>query len=192
MTAIQYNNMDALRTLFISDTDYEDFIGRLRTDKKIAALTAKVRECDSKMDFCGGMRIRKQIEDEARKMVERYIQSKTKLEEKVALSEMSMSEEDKNTLAEQSVSICMCCDFIESFCMNIDEIMKRYGDYELTQFLELNKLLKKVRGHLRWIQDETVLRDHASWGVACDFYIESIPKRARKLMKTADNRKKKD
>lgn len=189
MTQNLVKDKEFLREFFLCDSDYEIFLKELNENGKISRLVTKVNECERKKDYLNILKYKKQIEEEALRMVKQYVDRNKEIEEKINLSLMPLSEEDKQTLAEQSVSICMCCDIIESFCMKIDELLKPHSDIKLTQFLRLNEVLREAKIHLRWLQNETELRNYSSWGSACDFYIDSIPKRAAKLMKAADEKR---
>lgn len=180
-----------LRKFFISDDDYEVFLKELQRNSKIMRLVDKVSESERSHDYCNIIKYKSQIEDEVLKMIQRYVDLNKERKEQIDISVMPLSEEEKQTLAEQTVSICMCCDMIESFCMRIDELLKPHSDIKLTQFLRLNDVLRETKSHIRWLQDETELRNYSSWGSACDFYIDSIPKRAAKLMKAADDKRRK-
>lgn len=184
------NDKNELRKFFISDDDYDEFLKQVNRNNKIIRLAEKVSDSERSHNYFNIIKYKKQIEEEIVRMIKRYVERNKERQERIDLSVMTLSEEEKQTLSEQTISICMCCDMIESFCMKIEEIFSKHDDLKLIHFIGLKKLISESRNHLRWLQKETELRDYENWGDACDFYIDSIPKRAAKLMKSLDDRKR--
>lgn len=185
-------NNNELRQFFFSDEDYTRFCERYKADKRVKKCVENVRAYERRGLYLQAMQERKKLEQITKEMVQSYIDANKDRKEQIDLCKLALSDEDREMLATDAVAICMCCDIVESFCMDIGEMLKRYGNYELVQFLGINKLLKEAREHLRWVQSDTDLRKYDSWGKACDFYIDSIPKRAKKLMKASDARKQRN
>lgn len=182
-------NNDELRKSFLTDEDYSEFCARYRSDKRVKKCVENETRYQRKGQFLQAMTERKKLEDIARDMIRAYIEQNAKNEEKIDLCKLTLSPEDKEKLAKNAVAICMCSDMIESFCMDIRDMLKKYGQYDLVQFLSIEKLLKEAQKNLRWVESDTDLRKFDSWGKACDFYIDSIPKKAQKLIDASDARK---
>lgn len=189
MVTINIENNKELRAFFLSDDDYREFCAKFRADRRVRQFAGNVAWYEKRGKYLQAAQERKKMAGVAHEMINAYVKEHQEEKELIDVKTIKLSAEDKEKLAVNAVSICMCCDMVETFSDNIQQMLKKYGDYELVQFLHIEELLKSARSRLVWLEGETDLREFAGWCKACDFYIDSIPKKAQKLIDASDARK---
>lgn len=108
---------------------------------------------------------------------------------KVKLAHVGFGQEERSKIALLCVSIAMCADFVETYSMDIDEILKKYEpETNFLTFQPFRECLKGARETLEWLNQNTDLYKYESWGNECDDLIKMIQSKARKLIKKSNER----
>ena len=119
------------------------------------------------------MQLQKKLNEVEYKVAKELIDEQKSKVEKVNLTQVALTNKERNEIIDLRICLDILSDCMESFVMDINEILQRH-DKTLT-FEEYNptiKMLKEARRHLSWCSDNTEYRKYEPWGDECDKLIK--------------------
>ena len=162
-------------------------------DKGIMDIQSKITNLQRSGRIVNAMQLQQRLLKIEYDNVKLFIAENAKRAERVKLAHMGFKPEEREKIALLCVSIAMCADFVESYSMDVDSIIKRYEpDTAFLTFQPFRDVLGKARETLKWLSTNTDLYQYESWGNECDDLIQMIQNKAKKLIKKSNERKRKE
>lgn len=172
-----------IKSLFEGNEEaYKDFQAKFNTSPDVIAMKQKITNLQRAFQYVQAMQLQKKLNEVEYKVAKELINEQKSKVEKVNLTQVALTDKERNEIIDLRICLDILSDCMESFVMDINEILQRH-DKTLT-FEEYNptiKMLKEARKHLAWCSDNTEYRKYEPWGDECDKLIKSVKNKCTKI-----------
>lgn len=187
-------NKQDIRNLFSTDEAFENFEKKFNQNDKIEVLRNSISNLQKAFKIIQAQQLQKklyQIEYNAAKYL---LEEEKKREEKLNIFKTNIKKEDIEKILHLGVCLDVVCDCAETYLMDIEDILKSYGEgYSYEEFNAVGKALKEVRKQLSILSQNSDYRQYNAWGDICDELIDEIKEKAREIdRRTKEERESKE
>lgn len=173
-----------------NEEQYKDFQAKFNTSPDVIAMKQKIANLQRAFQYVQAMQLQKKLNEVEYKVAKELIDEQKSKVEKVNLTQVALTEKERNEIVDLRICLDILSDCMESFVMDINDILQRH-DKTLT-FEEYNptiKMLREARQHLSWCSNNTEYRNYEPWGDECDKLIKSVRNKATKIKRETKKQK---
>lgn len=173
---------EKIKALFSDEAAYKDFQAKFNTSPNVQEMQTKILNLQRAFQYVQAMALQKKLNEIEYNVAKQLIDEQKNKAEKVNLTQVALTDKERNEIIDLRICLDILSDCMETFVMDIDEILKRHD--KTLNFEDYNptiKLLKEARRHLQWCSDNTEYRKYEPWGDECDKLIKSVKNKANKI-----------
>lgn len=174
---------EEIKALFEGNEEqYKDFQAKFNTAPDVVAMKQKIANLQRAFQYVGAMQLQKKLNEVEYNVAKQLIDEQKSKVERVNLTQVALTDKERNEIIDLRICLDILSDCMESFVMEINEILQRH-DKTLT-FEDYNptiKMLKEARRHLSWCSDNMEYRKYEPWGDECDKLIKSVKNKCTKI-----------
>lgn len=159
-----------VRAMFGDNQDgYERFRKAFEEQPKVREMRLQVQALQKSLQYIPALKLAQRIDEIELKAATNLLRETQEQGRKVSLISQKLPSEDLEKIVDMSIGIDVCCDIIETYCMDINDLLRKTDkDLSYEEMLGTVALLKKVRERLSFLAKHSRYRDFEPWGDECD------------------------
>ncbi len=172
--------LDEIRVRFESDPRIRD----MRVQQVFAQREGRIADA---------LQLGKQLDYLYTSVVSAYIAEIEKQGEDIAINDLPMSDEDKETMTVMTVSLFMLADMMETVIMDENDLLHKYNkNLNMEMFDDFRELTKMVKGKMKYLSTNTDLLQDSVWSDQTDNFYGLLQNKARAILRRAEERNNKN
>lgn len=174
---------EKIEALFNADAEaYRAFREQFEQNPKVKLLRKRVQTLYKAHKFVQAMEGERTLRDIEYKAAQGLLATAKPKTEKVRLTDVGLTDKERNEVADLRISLDMLSDCIESIVMRINEILRGHDNgLEFEDYKPTVELLREAKRHLSWINDNTDYRKFETWGAECDKLLRSVQNKVKAM-----------
>lgn len=171
-----------IKSLFSDEEAYKDFQEKFNTSPNVRDMKQKIQNLQRAFQYVQAMALQKKLNEIEYNVAKELIEEQKNKVEHVQLSSLTITDKERQEIIDLRICLDILSDCMESFAMDINDILKRHDDtLEYEDYKPTIELLREARRHLDWASDNMDYRKYVPWGDECDKLIKSVRNKAAKI-----------
>lgn len=163
----------------------------INEDKQMVALKQKKNELIKGRRFIESMKLSQMMKDIENRVINQYLSEYEGQAERMDSLIKDMTEEDREDMNTYTNSIISLADMMETFVMEINQLLKKYHpDYRLEMFDKLTQLGKEAKGQVKFMSEATDMNFQCVFADNADNLTMLVLNKVRSFNKKLHNKSK--
>lgn len=171
-----------IKSLFSDEEAYKDFQTKFNTSPNVREMKVKIQNLQRAFQYVQAMKLQKKLNEIEYSVAKQLLDEQKDKVERINLTQVDLTDKERQEIIDLRICLDILSDCMETFVMDIDEILKRHDKtLSFEDYKPTTELLKEARRHLSWCSDNTEYRKYEPWGDECDKLIKSVKNKATKI-----------
>ena len=174
---------DKIKNMFGDDVaGYEKFIKAFNNTPKIKSLQEQIKNLEQGFKLVAARQLQMKLNEVELTAATNLLREAKSRDKVLNLFDLGYPPEDVEKIIMYRMCLDILADCIETFVLDIDDILKRKdNNLAFEDFLPISKLLKESRNKLAWESENTEYRKYTPWGDRCDELVERVKETATQI-----------